>query len=306
MLRSMVDTPHAAHQAADAIERPGDDAPTWLIALARAGYGARGLIYIIVGIIAITVAWWGGQAEGSRGALADVVDTTWGTVLVFIVAVGLVGYAAWRFVQSFLDADNHGTDAEGLVIRAGLLVSGLTHSALAFYAFTLVFVGAGPDSATSGGGGGASGGGGGGGGEETWSGWLLDQPGGPWILGLIGLCIVGAGVAQFVKGYKAKFIEHFDPEFRKWPWALPICETGLIARGIVFVIMGGFVMYAAYTYDPGKVRGLGGVLNTIKEQPWGSWLIMAVGLGLLAFAVYSLMECVYRRVQGPGDLPEAT
>lgn len=252
----------------------------WLTHLAHAGYAARGVIYVIIGGIALLAAVGGVKTEGATGALTEMLGAPGGKALLAVTAVGLVGYAGWRFVQGVLDADHHGTGGKGMVIRAGLIVSGVTHVLLAFFALSLVF-----------GWGGGSGDGG-----QGWTGWLLAKPFGQWLVGAVGAAIIGAGIAQAIKGYKIKFEKYLDMNREVRKWAVPVCRVGLVARGVVFCIIGGFFLLAAYQADAGEARGLGGVLRTLQQQPHGPWLLGLVAVGLLAFSVYSFIEASYRRV----------
>ena len=262
------------------------DAPLWLAALAKAGYAARGVIYLIIGALALMQAFdYGGGTTGSRGALETILGWPGGTLILWFMVLGLLGYATWRFVQSILDADNHGTDGKGLVIRAGLIVSGVSHTLLAIYAASVAVSAAGSD--------------GGGGGKEGLVAQILGWPGGKWIAVFVGLCIIGAGVAQFVKGYKMKFKEHFVIEPDKMQKISPICRFGLIARGVVFVIVGSMFAYAAFTQDPSDAGGLQEVLDMASQQ-WYGWVLLAViALGLIAFGLYSIFEAIYRKIDQP-------
>ncbi len=262
------------------------DAPLWLAILAKAGYAARGVIYLIIGALALMEAFGaGGSTEGSRGALGAILAWPGGVVILWLMALGLLGYATWRFVQSILDADNHGTDGKGLVIRAGLIVSAVSHTLLAVYAASVAVAGTSDD--------------GGGGGKEGLVAMMLGWPAGKWIAVLVGLCIIGAGVAQLVKGYKTKFKEHFVIEPDKMDKISPICRFGLIARGVVFIVVGIMFAYAAFTQDPDQAGGLQTVLDQAQDASFGWVLLALIALGLLAFGLYSIFEALYRKIDGP-------
>lgn len=272
----------------------------WLKWLARAGYGARGAVYLIVGILAVMAAFgMGGSTEGSRGALRELAGQTWGQVALGVIGVGLLGHACWRFFQSALDADNHGADAKGITVRAGLFVSAFTYLLLAAYAGSLIFGGIAGFAGA--GGGDQSGGAGGsaGGGTREATAWLMSQPYGVWLVGLVGVAIIGAGVAQFIKGVKTKFEKWLQLDPKTMEKVSPICRTGLIARGITFFIIGGFVIVAAVQAEPSEARGLGGALQTLREQAYGPWLLGAVAIGLIAFAIYSFIEAWSRKINMP-------
>ena len=258
-----------------------------LALLARSGYAARGVVYLIVGGLAVLAAFGqGGQTTDTKGALTTLLTQPFGKVLLAIVAGGLIGYALWRVVQALADVDHHGTDPKGLAIRGGLLVSAVTHTLLAVFALSLIF------------GWGSSGGGDSG--ARNWTAWLLLQPFGRWLVGLIGLAIVGAGIAHMIKGYRARFERFLQMDAATLDKVSPVCRFGLIARGVVFVIIGGFLIVAAFEFNSAEARGLQGALETLQQQPYGWILLGIVALGLVAFGVYSLIEARYRRIDAPG------
>ncbi|NVF14720.1 DUF1206 domain-containing protein [Vreelandella maris] len=251
---------------------------------ARMGYASRGIVYVLVGGLAALAAFGqGGQTEGSRGALERVLIAPFGKILLGVIAVGLVGYAMWRTIQAVKDADRHGNGAKGLAIRAGLLASAITHTLLAFFAATLIFQFTGSS-------------GGSGGGSQGVAGWLMQQPFGRWLVGAVGLVMIGVGIAHAFKGYKAKFHKHFAMPPQTQKWAYPICRFGLIIRGIVFVIVGSFFLIAAYQFNPDQAGGTAEVFSTLRSQAYGQWLLAVVAIGLFAFGLYSLLAAIYRRI----------
>lgn len=255
---------------------------------ARTGYAARGIIYLIVGCLAVLAALGrGGGTTDSRGALTEVLNAPFGTVLLVAIAVGLVCYAAWRAIQAFLDADHHGTDAKAIVIRVGLAVSAVVHLGLALFALSIVF------------GFGSSGGQSGSGSQQEWTAWLLGQPFGQWLVGLVGAAIIGAGIAHFVKAWTAKFERRFEMTEQERQLITPVSRFGLFARGVAFLLIGGFFIVAAWQQDPGEARGLSGALDALQQQPYGWVLLGLLALGLIAFGLYSVIESVYRRVDMP-------
>ncbi len=251
---------------------------------ARMGYASRGIVYVLIGGLAALAAFGqGGQTDGSRGTLERVLTAPFGKVLLGIIAVGLVGYAMWRTIQALKDVDHHGNGAKGLAIRTGLLVSAITHILLAFFAATLIFQFAGSSGDS-------------GGGSQGIAGWLMQQPFGRWLVGGVGLVMMGVGIAHAIKGYKAKFHKHFAMPSKTQKWAYPICRFGLVIRGLVFVIVGSSFIIAAYQINPNQASGIDEVFSTLRNQPFGQWLLAFVALGLFAFGLYSILAAVYRRI----------
>lgn len=263
------------------------EAPKWLVGLAKLGYGARGLVYVIIGGLAVLqAAGQGGKTSDSKGAIQEILSAPGGVFILWILAVGLVGYSAWRLCQSLLDADNHGRDLKAITIRGGLFVSAITHLLLAYYAASVAtsLVG------SSGGSGSSS---------ESAVAQMLGWPGGQFIVGAVGLAIIGAGVAHGIKAVREKYKKHFDVDPDTMSKLNGICKIGLVARGIAFVIIGGMILAAAITQNPDQAGGLKEVLNEVSQQAFGPFLLGALALGLMMFGVYSMIEMLYREIQKP-------
>lgn len=258
--------------------------------IARAGYASRGIIYVIVGALAALAALGqGGGTTDSRGALSTLMNAPFGKFLLAAIALGLLGYSAWRAVQALFDVDDHGASLKGLTIRAGLAVSAVTHVGLAFFAASIALGWA--TGGQSDGGDGSS--------SQEWTAWLLSQPLGPWLVGAAGLAVAAVGVAHMVKGWRADFLRRFDMTPHERDFIAPVSRFGLIARGVAFVLIGAFLVSAAVQHDPSEARGLSGALEALQQQPSG-WVLLAIlAAGLVAFGAYSLIESVYRRVNVP-------
>jgi hypothetical protein len=263
-----------------------DKAPDWVDPAMRVGYAARGIVYIIVGAIAVMAAWQGGQAEGTQGALARIQDEWWGWVLLILIALGFVCYAFWKALDAWMDLNDKGTGAKGIVARVAMVITAIIHLGLAFYAGSLLFGGSG----SSGGGQGGSGGG-----TQSMTATLMAQPFGQWLVGLVGACVIGAGVFHFVKALREKYKEHMarTPGSESLDF---LVKFGLIAHGVTLGVIGGMFIWAAWTYDPSQAGGLQQALQIIREAAFGRILLGLVGLGLVAFAAYCFVEARYRIV----------
>jgi len=259
-----------------------------LEAAARLGYGARGVVYCLVGGLALLAAVGsGGQTGGSGQALRSLLDQPFGRILLGAIGLGLAGFAAWRIVEAATDADRRGSSGKGLALRAAHLFSGLTYAGLALTAMNL-----------------ALGRGGGGGSEDgaarDWTAWLLSQPFGQWLVGAIGLAVVGTGLAFVAKGWRGDVLDHLALPAQARRWAVPAGRFGTAARGVVFVLIGGFLVLAAVQSRSSQVKGLGGSLRSLQEQPYGWALLAVVAAGLFAFGVFGLVQARYRRIDAPG------
>lgn len=266
----------------------GHEVAKWVERLARLGYVAKGIVYGLVGILAAKLAFGqGGEATGTQGAIREIGQGSFGNLALVLIAIGLLGYAAWRMVQGILDVEGKGSDAEGLVKRAGNVGSGLIHASLAYFAASVALGGGGSAAGDSGR-------------AQSMTAELLSHSWGVWLVGLVGLVTIGIGLYQFYLGYQARFTKHWktgemSPAQRTW--GVRAGRFGLMARGVVFGLMGLFFLQAARQSDASEVKGLGGVLAEIAGQGYGTWLLAVVALGLVAYAIYCLVQARYRHFQ---------
>lgn len=259
----------------------------WIERLARFGYAAKGVVYSLVGILAFQAAFnWGGKVSGSTGAFKTIASQPFGNVLLFIVALGLVGYVVWRFVQAIYDPEHDESGWQAAARRLSYAISGLIYGALAFAAFRIVF---GSGSASSGSGSSSS--------QQTAS--LLAQPFGQWLVGLVGAASAAYGFYCIYRGVKIKFrkkLKIHEMSSTEQTWAIRIGRFGLIAKGIVSIIVGYFFVQAARTANPNQAKTTEGALQAIQQQPFGAWLMGIVALGLLAYGIHLMVQARYRRI----------
>ena len=257
----------------------------WVERLARFGLAARGVVYTVIGMLAVQAAFFGrGAATDTHGALREIARQS--RPLLAAVAVGLAGYALWRFAEAILDPENKGRSLKGLGKRSIMLGSGVIYSGLALAAVRAFTHGAAKLGDSSDGG-------------RQIAASVLDKPFGRWLVGLVGLGVIAGGVVQFVRAWKRSFekklmISQMSADERRL--ALRTGQLGLAARGVVFVITGLFLIQAAVRYDASRVQGLRGALDALAAQPHGQLLLGVVALGLLAFGAYSFLEARYRRI----------
>ena len=127
----------------------------------------------------------------------------------------------------------------------------------------------------------------------------MQQPWGQWLVGAIGVAVIIAGIAHAVRGYKGRFMRRLRVSRGELGALYNVSRFGLIARGVVFVIVGSLLIQAAMQHDPSEAGGLRGAFHQILQQPYGVALLAIVGVGLLSFAVYSVIEGRYRRIAPP-------
>jgi hypothetical protein len=265
------------------VREAGREVGRWIEKLARLGYLAKAVVYGLIGILALRLAFGmsGGETTDAQGALQEIGAAPWGKLMLFAIALGLLGYAAWRFVQGILDVDDRGRDAKGLAARAGYLGSGVIHAGIALAAFSLA----------------TGGDGGGGNGEQAMTARLMANEWGVWLVGLAGLITVVVGVYQFKLGRDARFTRHWNTAEmspRQREWGTRAGRFGLMARGVVFVIMGFFLLKAAWEHDAGEARGLEGALTELASAGYGMWLLAIVALGFVCYAVHCVVQARYR------------
>ncbi|HEY8566563.1 MAG TPA: DUF1206 domain-containing protein [Beijerinckiaceae bacterium] len=262
--------------------------------LARLGYGARGLVYCLVGGLAlIAAAGSGGQTGGSRSALATLLDQPFGRVILAIVTLGLAGFAVWRIVEGVTDADRRGGSGKALAVRTAHILSGLAYAGLALTAAGMALGrgrGQGDDQAA-----------------RDWTAWLLDKPFGQWLVGLAGLVIIGTGISFAARAWRGRVTDHMALDENTRRWAVPLGRLGFAARGLIFVLVGLFLVLAAYHGNSSEVKGLGGALQALRSQSYGWVLLGLTAAGLLAFGIFGFVQALYRRIDAPDakNIPSA-
>ncbi|MGB3614217.1 MAG: DUF1206 domain-containing protein [Elainellaceae cyanobacterium] len=260
----------------------------WIETLARFGYAAKGVIYALVGILAVQAAFnWGGKVTGSKGTLQTIANQPFGKAMLFLVAVGLVGYVVWRFVAAIYDPEHDEEGAKNIVRRLSYAISGLIYGSLAFAAFRIVF----GSSSSSGSGSGS--------GSSQQTATLLSQPFGRWLVGLVAAGAAAYGFYCIYRGVKTKFrkkLKLSEMSQAEETWATRIGRFGLISKGIVSVIVGYFFAQAARLSDASQAKTTAGALQSIEQQPFGAVLMGIVALGMLAYGIHMLVQARYRRI----------
>lgn len=249
--------------------------------LARAGLTARGVIYILIGIVAILVATGqGGHQADQQGALQLVASQPFGLVALWLLAIGFVGYALWRLSEAAFGVTGEGTGAGP---RLKSLVRGLVYASFAVLTFKII-LGQKANQAGQ---------------QKDFTASVMHHAGGRFAVGIVGLIIVIVGLALVVEGARQKFMKHLrtgemSPQTRKMVKRLG--TVGTIARGLVFALAGVLVIDAAIAASPSKAGGLDTSLHTLRNAPFGEFLLIIAALGLIAFGIYGLAEARWRRV----------
>lgn len=260
------------HQAADA---------PWMGWLARAGLVARGVVYLIIGVLALKLALGdGGRATNQQGALKTIADGSFGELLLILMAIGLAGYALWRLLRA---AVGHGAEQQDSGSdRVAALASGIAYAILCVTAVKIL-----TDSST------------GSGTPKEATGGVLDWSGGTVIVAIAGVILIGVAAYQAYKGLAKKFLDdaktgEMSEGVRKGYTALGV--FGHVARAVVFALIGYGLIKAAIDYDPNKAVGLDGALRELADASYGPVLLAVVAAGLVGFAAYSIADARYRKV----------
>jgi hypothetical protein len=253
--------------------------------LARWGLVSKGSLYLLVGVIAAHVAIGGGERLRDRGgALSSVADHWLGKVLVFLLAVGLAGYAAWRFAEGVLGRPLEGGKKEGWPKRLGYFARAVWYLGLFGIAVSAL---AGADES------------GGSRQEDRFTARVLQWPLGRWLVAAVGMAVLGAAVFNLWRGVTRSFRKKLKlrkmSEVEERVFTL-MGVAGHLARAVVFGLIGFFLVRAAWRYDPEETVGLDGALAEILRQDYGDTLLGIVAAGLIAFGVYCYAEARYREV----------
>lgn len=260
----------------------------WLERLTRFGYGTRGLVFALVGLVAMRAAWGIGQATGTRGVMRELGRQPYGRTLLIVTTVGMAGYVLWRFVQAALDPFVSGSGAQSGMRRVGYLGSGLFYALLTFTAAQLAFDFARVEDA-----------------RRELTAWGLAMPFGSWLVGFVGVVLIGVGVHALWRAFTASFMTLYPPprphtSRKRRHFARRIGQVGLSALGFTLCLIGGFVILAAVYSDPDQAVGIGGALTALKNGPYGALLLAAAGVGFVFYGVHCFVLGAYRRVRPRG------
>lgn len=275
-----------APRAQPRAEQSAHDAAPWVEALARLGYAAKGVVYVLVGAISLHAAASPlnqERPEDSKGALLAILDQPLGWVLLGLMALGISGYVVWKLVQAVLDPERKGTGARALVQRAGYLLSAVLYGALAVEAVRLIMGSAERSS--------------GDGRTDHWTALVMEQPLGRWAVGIVGAGIILFGLYELYKGARSnlrKRLDLSDLADAARPLVLRFGRLGLAARGVVFLIIGWLLIRAAREYEPTVATDLGGALRVLQSQSHGPVLLGLVAGGLMAYGFFQMVKARYR------------
>jgi hypothetical protein len=277
----VVDKPQA--EARRAAANPG------LKFLQRLGYVVRGVLYTTMGVLALRIALGkpGGRATDLTGSLVYLIDNPYGKWVLFVAIVGLAAYSLWGVIRAVLDPLNRGSDPSGYMERLGFLSSATSYGALAFFGLQ-VLTGAKPASS---------------GVDSTQKAItaLFSHPAGGLLTTGVGAVAIGIGIGQFTEAYRATFkndLKGAEMTNTERNVVVALGRLGMLARGVIFTIIGWFVVQAGLHHDPSQVQGFGGAFIFLLGNPFGPWLLGGVALGFIALGLHSFACARWVRLMG--------
>ncbi|MBA2390452.1 MAG: DUF1206 domain-containing protein [Geodermatophilaceae bacterium] len=272
----MADT---ARDAGDTARRAADSKPLEL--LARVGLVAYGVVHLLVGWLALQLAWGGGgESADQSGALQTLAEQPFGPALLWLVALGLVALTIWQASEAIWGFQG-GDAKKRLRRRATTGAKAVVYLLLALSAARYA-MGSGQSSSES---------------QQSTTSGVLGLPFGQVLVAVVALVVIGVGVAHVRKAFTKKFMKEVDTSSMSPPTRKTITrlgQVGHVAKGVALAVVGLVLGYAAVTFDPEKARGLDGAMQTIAAQPFGQFLLTGVALGFIAFGLFAFAQSRYK------------
>jgi len=255
--------------------------------LERVGYVVRGVLYGVMGGLALALALGiGGSATDQSGSLVWLTGNGAGKFLLLAVVIGLAAYSLWGFVRAIFDPLHRGDDPPGIVERLGFAWSGIAYASIVVFALKLLVGAASPHHQD---------------GTQAAIASILSIPGGRWIAVGIGVIALGAGIGQFVEAYKATFrkdLKRIEMKKAEKEVVDNLGRLGMVSRGVTFSLVGWFVMQGGLHQDPSQARGYGGAFLFLVQQPFGRVILAMVAIGFIALGLHSFACARWIRLLG--------
>jgi hypothetical protein len=258
--------------------------------LERLGYAVRGALYAVMGLLAlrIVLSVAGGQTTDLTGSLVFLIGNPLGKLVLIVAAVGLAAYSLWGFTRAIYDPLHRGSNASGYMARLGFVTSALSYAAIVVFAVQIL-AGSGASAAD--------------GTQKTVASVLTHPAGGPLTI-LLGLVVIGVALGQFLEAFRATFardLKGAEMSARTRDTVVTLGRFGMFARGVIFLVVGWFVVQAGIHHDPTQAQGFGGAFVFLLAQPFGRIVMGIVALGFVALGLHSFACARWIRLMGTSD-----
>jgi hypothetical protein len=249
---------------------------------ARLGFLAKGLVYALIGVLAVQVALGNSERADQKGALQTIADKPGGSLVLWLMVVGFAAYAVWRLTEAAWGRRDETDEKKRTAKRIGSAANGLVYLLFGVLAFKTV-TGSSSSSSSS----------------SDVTGKVLEWPGGQVLVIVAGLVVIAIAVGLTVRGLKTDFEKHLNTgrmSRTTFTAVRRLGQVGYVCRGGVFALVGILVCKAALDHEPGKAQGFDVALKSLAGAPGGQVMLVIAGLGLVCFGVYCWAEARYRRL----------
>ena len=258
----------------DRAEQVGREAheSDWLDYAIRAGLVAYGVVHLLVGWLALQLAF--GESEGkasNKGAMQELAQQPFGEVLVWAIAVGMFLLVIWRGLEVAVGHQDKDEGADRWKARAVSAMKAAIYAAVGISALNVVI---GAKSSQGG---------------STWTKTVMEWPAGQWIVAAVGLAVIGYGANHVRKGFTDDYAKHLDAEGRSGQTGkayLMFGKVGYIGKGIAIAIVGGLILYGGLTHDAKKSGSLDQALHKLLTYPFGQVMLVVVAAGIICYGLF--------------------
>ena len=253
----------------------------WVSRLVKVGYAAKGVIYSFIGVLALRVAlgMQGGRLTDPSGVLRTLLSQPFGRVMLAVIGFGIVGYATYYIFEALADLRRRGGHARGWMDRGLTMIKAAVYGAVGIQALMVVFFDRMPTDRT-----------------EQSAGTVMRFPMGEWLLIVIGVGVVIYGISQLRMVWRGGVDDDIDVSRvrREAGWILPLGRFGIAARSVIIMLMGAAFARSGWRGRAADADGYREALRTVAS--FDTWLLVAIGAGLLAFGIYQLCHARYAKI----------
>lgn len=255
--------------------------------LERLGYAVRGALYAVMGLLALRIVLGqaGGQATDLTGSLVFLVSNPFGKLVLIVAVIGLTAYSVWGFVRAIFDPLHRGSDKSGYLARLGFVSSALSYAAIVIFGLKLLVGSAAAAGDST---------------KQTVAS-VLTHPAGGAVTIVLGLVVIGVAIGQFLEAYRATFqndLKGAEMSTGTRTVVVRLGRFGMFARGVIFLVVGWFIVQAGLHHDPAQAQGFGGAFVFLLAQPFGRVVLGIVALGFVALGLHSFACARWIRLMG--------